>query len=73
MIVVGVIGLQLFPAWTQKRQVAMLNLLLSLAVMDCRHERGAACAVAMIFVLGNAMTFRVLSLPCTHAAFVLAR
>jgi predicted MFS family arabinose efflux permease len=57
MIVVGVIGLQLFLAWTQKREAAKLTPLLSLEVLESRQERGAAFAMAMIVVLGNAMTF----------------
>ncbi len=57
MIVAGVIGLQLFLAWTQKREAAKLTPLLSLEVVDSRQERGAAFAMAMIVVLGNAMTF----------------
>jgi MFS family permease len=57
MIVVGVIGLQLFLAWTQKREAAKLTPLLSLEVLDSRQERGAAFAMAMIVLLGNAMTF----------------
>ncbi len=57
MIIVGVIGLQLFLAWTQKREAAKLTPLLSLEVLESRQERGAAFAMAMIVVLGNAMTF----------------
>jgi predicted MFS family arabinose efflux permease len=57
MIVIGVIGLQLFLAWTQKREAAKLTPLLSLEVVESRQERGAAFAMAMIVVLGNAMTF----------------
>ncbi len=57
MIVVGVIGLQLFLAWTQKREAAKLTPLLSLDVLESRQERGAAFAMAMIVMLGNAMTF----------------
>jgi predicted MFS family arabinose efflux permease len=57
MIVVGVIGLQLFLAWTQKREAAKLTPLLSLDVLQSRQERGAAFAMAMIVMLGNAMTF----------------
>lgn len=57
MIVVGVIGLQLFVAWTQRRQAAGLTPLLSLQVLSSREERGAALSMAAIVVLGNAMTF----------------
>ncbi|MBM5571621.1 MFS transporter [Deefgea chitinilytica] len=57
MIVVGLIGLQLFLAWTQKREAAKLTPLLSLEVLESRQERGAAFAMAMIVLLGNAMTF----------------
>ena len=57
MIVVGVIGLQLFVSWTQKREAAKLTPLLSLEVLESRQERGAAFAMGMIVVLGNAMTF----------------
>ncbi len=56
MIVVGVIAMQLFVAWTQRRQAAKLTPLLSLEVLDSRQERGAAFAMAMIVILGNAMT-----------------
>ncbi|MGB3429206.1 MAG: MFS transporter [Burkholderiaceae bacterium] len=57
MIVIGVIAMQLFVAWTQRRQAAKLTPLLSLDVLDSRQERGAAFAMAMIVILGNAMTF----------------
>jgi MFS family permease len=57
MIVLGVIGLQLFVAWTQRRVAAKLTPLLSLEVLESRQERGAAFAMAMIVLLGNAMTF----------------
>jgi len=57
MIVLGVIGLQLFVAWTQRRVAAKLTPLLSLDVLESRQERGAAFAMAMIVLLGNAMTF----------------
>jgi len=57
MIVIGVIAMQLFVAWTQRRQAAKLTPLLSLEVLDSRQERGAAFAMAMIVILGNAMTF----------------
>jgi len=57
MIIFGVIGLQLFVAWTQRRVAAKLTPLLSLDVLESRQERGAALAMAMIVVLGNAMTF----------------
>ncbi len=57
MIVLGVIGLQLFVAWTQRREAAKLTPLLALEVLDSREERGAAFAMAMIVILGNAMTF----------------
>jgi MFS family permease len=49
--------MQLFVAWTQRRQAAKLTPLLSLEVLDSRQERGAAFAMAMIVILGNAMTF----------------
>lgn len=57
MIVLGVIGMQMFVAWTQRREAAKLTPLLSLEVLDSRQERGAAFAMAMIVILGNAMTF----------------
>lgn len=57
MVVIGVIGLQLFVAWTQRRQAANLTPLLSLQVLDSREERGAALSMAAIVILGNAMTF----------------
>lgn len=57
MIMLGVIGMQNFVAWTQRREAAKLTPLLSLEVLDSRQERGAAFAMAMIVILGNAMTF----------------
>ena len=57
MIVIGVIGIQLFLVWTQRRQAAKLTPLLSLAVLESRQERGAVLAMSAIVVLGNAMTF----------------
>jgi len=57
MVVIGIIGLQLFLVWTQRRQAAQLTPLLSLEVLESRQERGAAFAMSAIVILGNAMTF----------------
>jgi predicted MFS family arabinose efflux permease len=57
MVVIGVIGIQLFLVWTQRRQAAQLTPLLSLQVLESRQERGAVLSMAAIVVLGNAMTF----------------
>ena len=57
MIVIGIIGIQLFIVWTQRRQAQQLTPLLSLAVVESREERGAVFAMSAIVILGNAMTF----------------
>ena len=57
MVVIGIVGIQLFLVWTQRRQAAQLTPLLSLAVLESRQERGAVLSMAAIVGLGNAMTF----------------
>lgn len=57
MIILGVIGLQLFIAWAQRRQAAQQTPLLSLEVIDSSQERAAVYSMMAIVVLGNALTF----------------
>lgn len=57
LIVLGVIGVQLFIAWTQKRQAAGKTQLLALEVVDSTQERTAVFAMMAIVILGNALTF----------------
>jgi MFS family permease len=59
MIVLGVIGVQLFIAWAQGRQAAQQTPLLALEVIDSAQERAAVYAMMSIVVLGNALTFLV--------------
>ncbi len=57
LIVLGVIGVQLFIAWTQKRQATGKTQLLALEVVDSTQERTAVFAMMAIVILGNALTF----------------
>jgi len=59
MIVVGVLGIQLFIAWAQRRQARQLTPLLSLRVIASPREHAAAVAMMAIFMLANALTFLV--------------
>jgi predicted MFS family arabinose efflux permease len=59
MIVAGVLGIQLFVAWTQRRQARHLTPLLALAVIESPREHAAALAMTAIFMLANALTFLV--------------
>lgn len=56
-IVLGVVGIQLFIAWTQQRQVAQKTQLLALEVIDSQQERAAVYSMMAIVILGNALTF----------------
>lgn len=57
LIVLGIIGIQLFIAWTQKRQAAQKTQLLALEVIDSPQERAAVYSMMAIVILGNALTF----------------
>lgn len=59
LIILGVIGVQLFLAWTQKRQAAEQTPLLALEVIDSSQERAAVYSMMAIVILGNALTFLV--------------
>jgi riboflavin transporter FmnP len=59
MVVAGVFGIQLFIAWTQRRQARRLTPLLALAVIESPREHAAALAMTAIFMLANALTFLV--------------
>ena len=59
MIVAGVLGIQLFIAWAQRRQARQLTPLLSLRVIASPREHAAAVAMMAIFMLANALTFLV--------------
>ncbi len=57
MIVFGLVGIQLFIAWTQKRQAAKQTPLLALEVIESPQEQAAVYSMMAIVVLGNALTF----------------
>ncbi len=57
LIVLGVIGVQLFVAWAQRRVAAQQTPLLSLEVIDSTQEQAAALSMMSIVILGNALTF----------------
>jgi predicted MFS family arabinose efflux permease len=59
MIVAGVVGIQLFIAWAQRRQSRLQTPLLALQVIDSPREHAAALAMMAIFMLANALTFLV--------------
>ena len=59
LIVLGVIGVQLFIAWAQRRQAAQQTPLLSLEVIDSSQEQAAVFSMMSIVMLGNALTFLV--------------
>ena len=57
MILFGVIGVQLFIAWAQRRQALQQTPLLALEVIDSPQERAAVYSMMSIVILGNALTF----------------
>jgi len=59
MVAAGVLGIQLFIAWAQRRQARQQMPLLALQVMESPREHAAALAMAAIFMLANALTFLV--------------
>jgi MFS family permease len=59
MIVVGVLGVQLFIAWTQRRQAAGQAPLVALAVIESTPDRAAVVSMMAITMLGKAVTFMI--------------
>ena len=59
MIVCGVIGVQLFIAWTQSRQAAGQTPLLALVVIESPQDRAAVISMMAITVLGKSITFMI--------------
>ena len=59
MVVAGVVGVQLFIAWAQRREARHLTPLLALRVIESPREHAAALAMGSIFMLANALTFLV--------------
>ncbi len=59
MVVAGVVGVQLFVAWAQRRQARRCTPLLALQVIESPREHAAALAMMAIFMLANALTFLV--------------
>jgi MFS family permease len=57
LIALGIVGVQIFIAWTQRRQVAGATQLLALEVIDSSQEQAAVFAMMAIVILGNALTF----------------
>jgi Major Facilitator Superfamily len=59
MIVCGVVGVQLFIAWTQGRQAAGRTPLLALVVIESPQDRAAVVSMMAITMLGKAITFMI--------------
>jgi MFS family permease len=59
MIVCGVVGVQLFIAWTQGRQAAGQTPLLALVVIESPQDRAAVISMMAITMLGKAITFLI--------------
>ena len=59
MIVCGVVGVQLFIAWTQGRQAAGQTPLLALVVIESPQDRAALISMMAMSVLGKAITFMI--------------
>jgi MFS family permease len=59
MIVCGVVGVQLFIAWTQGRQAAGRTPLLALVVIESPQDRAAVFSMMAITMLGKAITFLI--------------
>jgi predicted MFS family arabinose efflux permease len=59
MVIAGVLCVQIFIAWAQRRQARRLTPLLALGVIESPRERAAALAMMAIFMLANALTFLV--------------
>ena len=59
MIVCGVVGVQLFIAWTQGRQAAAETPLLALAVIESPQDRAAVVSMMAMTMLGKAITFMI--------------
>jgi len=59
MLVAGIIGIQLFIAWAQRRQIRHQTPLLALNVIESPREHAAVLAMMAIFMLANALTFLV--------------
>lgn len=57
LILLGVVGVQLFIGWTQERQANQQTPLLSLEVIDSQQEQAAVYSMMAIVILGNALTF----------------
>jgi MFS family permease len=59
LIVCGVVGVQLFFVWTQRRQAAGQAPLLELAVMESAQDRAALTSMMAITILGKAITLMI--------------
>jgi MFS family permease len=59
MIVCGVVGVQLFVAWTQSRQAAGQTPLLALVVIESPQDRAAVISMMAMTMLGKAITFMI--------------
>ena len=59
MLVAGIVGIQLFIAWAQRRQIRRQTPLLALRVIESPREHAAVLAMMAIFMLANALTFLV--------------
>lgn len=59
MLIVGLVGIQLFVAWAQRRQARHETPLLALEVIQSPQERAAVYSMMSIVILGNALTFLV--------------
>ena len=59
MVVCGVVGVQLFIAWTQNRQAAGQTPLLALVVIESPQDRAAVISMMAMTMLGKAIMFMI--------------
>ena len=59
MIVCGVVGLQLFVAWVQRRVSIGETPLLAPAIIESRQDRSTVSSIASITAVGKAITFLI--------------
>jgi MFS family permease len=59
MIICGILGAQLFVAWTRQRQATGRQPLLATVVIEATPDRAAVISMMAITVLGKAVTFMI--------------
>lgn len=59
MIIAGVVGMQTFIIWLQRRKAAKKTPLLAIEVLESRSERTAVLALMVIVAIGSALNFMI--------------